>query len=139
MSTMIIEWFYHEKSGASCSRCSDSYRAVRKAIEQVSGVLKERGVAVELKEHRLDENSLDRSNTVTINGRDIMDLLNERGDIFTFCRSCTDLTGKPTECRIFIYKNKAYESIPEEMLVNALLQEAGAEDRTGKAEEPSWK
>jgi hypothetical protein len=125
MSTMTIEWSYHEKNGSTCSRCHDSGLSIRKALDRVSRVLRERGITIELKEHRLDESGLDRSNTVTINGRDIMDLLNERGGIFTFCRSCTDLTGKPTECRIFIYKHKAYESIPEDMLVDALLREAG--------------
>ena len=126
MSTLTIEWFYHERSGATCTRCGDSFQAIRRALERVSGVLQERGIAVELKEHRLDESMLDRSNTVSIGGRDIMEVLRERGDIFTYCRSCTDLTGRPTECRAFIYKGKAYESIPEDMLVDALLQVAGA-------------
>jgi len=52
-------------------------------------------------------------------------MLSERCDFFIFCRSCTDLTGKPTECRAFIYENRAYESIPEIMLDEAVLREAG--------------
>ena len=62
---------------------------------------------------------------MSINGQDIMEMLSERCDFFIFCRSCTDLTGKPTECRAFIYKNRAYESIPEIMLDEAVLREAG--------------
>ena len=52
-------------------------------------------------------------------------MLSERGDFFIFCRSCTDLTGKPTGCGDFIGKNNAYESIPEEMLEKIILREAG--------------
>jgi hypothetical protein len=59
-------------------------------------------------------------------GMSRLELLHERDDIFTFCRSCTTLTGKPSECRALIYKNRAYESIPEEMLREAILQEASA-------------
>jgi len=125
MSTITIEWFFHEQNGATCARCSVSYQAIRKALERVTHVLQARGISIDLKEHPLDESAIDRSNSVVINGRDILEVLNERGDIFTFCRSCSDLLGKPTECRVFIYKNKAYESIPEDMLVTAILREAG--------------
>jgi len=125
MSTITIEWFFHERNGSTCARCTESLRAIRKALQRVSRVLQDRGIGIDLKEHPLDENMIDRSNSVTINGRDVIELLNERGDIYTFCRSCTDLIGKPTECRAFIYENKAYESIPEDMLVRAILKEAG--------------
>ena len=125
MSTITIEWFFHDRNGATCSRCSESYQAIRKALERVSRVLQDRGISIDLKEHPLDESRIDRSNSVIINGRDVIELLNERGDIFTFCRSCTELIGRPTECRAFIYKNKAYESIPEDMLMTAILREAG--------------
>jgi hypothetical protein len=94
-------------------------------VERVDPVLKEQGIAVELKEHRVGEDNKDQSNFVTVNGKDIMELLNERSDIFTFCQSCTELSGKPSECRTFIYRHRAYESIPEEMLEEALYREAG--------------
>lgn len=126
MRVLTIDWYYHARNGTTCSRCCDSLRSIRTALERVSGALRERGVVVDLREHQLGEDQLDRSNSVVVNGRDIMDILNEPGDIFTFCRSCTDLTGRPTECRIFIYKNKAFESIPEDMLIDALLREARA-------------
>jgi hypothetical protein len=94
-------------------------------VERVAPVLKGQGIALELKEHPVGEDNRDQSNFVTVNGRDIMELLNERSDIFTFCRACTELSGKPSECRTFIHRNRAYESIPEEMLEEALYREAG--------------
>jgi hypothetical protein len=94
-------------------------------VERVTPVLREQGIAVELKEHRVGEDNEDQSNFVTVNGKDIMELVNERSDIFTHCRSCTELSRKPSECRTFIYRHRAYESIPEEMLEEALYRETG--------------
>jgi hypothetical protein len=125
MRTITIEWFCFERAGQTCGRCTESYRSLQKAVERAAPVLKEQGIAVELKEHRVSEDNRDQSNFLTVNGRDIMDVLNERSDIFTFCRSCTELSGRPSECRTFIYRNRAYESIPEEMLEEALYREAG--------------
>lgn len=125
MKTITIEWFFYDRAGKTCARCADSYRSLRKTVERVAPVLREQGVSLELKEHTVGENNRDQSNFVTINGRDIMELLDERSDIFTFCRSCTDMSGTPTECRTFIHRNRAYESIPEEMLEEALYREAG--------------
>lgn len=125
MRTITIDWFYYARAGETCGRCADSFRSLRSAIERVAPVLREQGVAVELKEHPVGEENKDQSNSVTVNGRDIMALLNESSDIFTFCRSCTELFGTPSECRTFIYHNRAYESIPEEMLIDAIYREAG--------------
>ena len=126
MKKILVEWFCYNKEGQTCGRCEDSFLVIKKTVEKMLPALTERDIVVDLKAHLLDESRTDHSNTVTINGKDILKLLHERDDIFTFCRSCTTITGKPTECRAFIYKNMAYESIPEEMLREALLQEASA-------------
>jgi hypothetical protein len=126
MKKILVEWFCYDKAGQTCGRCDDSYQVINKTVEKMLPALNERDIVVDLKAHLLDESRIDHSNTVTINGKDIVEMLHERADIFTFCRSCTTLTGKPTECRAFIYKDKAYESIPEEMLRDAILREASA-------------
>jgi hypothetical protein len=126
MKKILVEWFCYHKAGETCGRCDESIQVIKRTVEKMLPVLTERDIVVELKAHLLDESRIDHSNTVTINGKDILHLLNERDDIFTFCRSCTTITGRPTECRVFIYKSKAYESIPEEMLREAILQEASA-------------
>ena len=124
MKKILVEWFCYDKAGQTCGRCNESFQVIKRTVEKMQPMLTERDIVVDLKEHLLDETGIDHSNTVTINGKDILNLLNERDDIFTYCRSCTAITGKPSECRVFIYKNIAYESIPEEMLREAILQEA---------------
>jgi len=127
MKKILVEWFCFDKAGQTCGRCDDSFQVIKKTVEKMLPTLTERDIVVDLKAHVLDESRIDYSNTVTINGKDILEIMNERDDIFTYCRSCTTLTGKPTECRAFIYKNKAYESIPEEMLREAILLAASAQ------------
>ena len=107
-------------------------------FSHLSPVLWERGIAIDLKEYSIDEHKIDRSNSVSINGQDIMEMLSERCDFFIFCRSCTDLTRESTECRAFVYKNKAYESIPEIILDEAILREAGT-NMISFEEDLSWK
>jgi hypothetical protein len=126
MKKILVEWFCYDKAGQTCGRCDESYQVIKRTVEKMLPILTERDIVVDLKAHLLDESRIDHSNTVTINGKDILNLLNERDDIFTYCRSCTTITGKPTECRAFIYNDKAYESIPEEMLRDAILQVASS-------------
>jgi len=107
-------------------------------FSHLSPVLWERGIAIDLKEYSIDEHRIDWSNSVFINGQDIMEMLSERGDFFLFGRSCTDLTRESTECRAFVYKNKAYEPIPEIILDEAILREAGT-NMISFEEDLSWK
>ena len=124
MKKILVEWFCYDKAGKTCGRCDESFQVIKSTVEKMLPVLTERGIVIELKAHLLDETRIDHSNTVTINGRDILNILNERDDIFTYCRSCTSIIGKPTECRAFIYNDRAYESIPEEMVREAILRAA---------------
>lgn len=126
MKKILVEWFCYDKVGKTCGRCVGSFQVIKETVEKMLPALTERDIVVDLKEHLLPESRIGHSNTVTINGKDILELLHERDDIFTFCRSCTTLTGKPSECRAFIYKSRAYESIPEEMPGEAILLEASA-------------
>jgi hypothetical protein len=124
MKTITIDCFRHESEGRSCGRCEDSYRTIEKAVEKISDTLRERDICIDLRELTLDDSRMEQSNSVFINGKDVTMILNEREGIFSYCRSCTESSGRPTECRTFIYRSRAYESIPEEMVIEALLREA---------------
>jgi len=122
MKKIIIEWFRYEKEGITCCRCGDSTEVVRRVVDEVKA--RDKDLEIELKEYSLDEDRIDLSNTVKINGRDIMDILGEKKRVLTVCPSCTDLIGKETECNSYIYKGKIYDSLPDEMLKEALFIEA---------------
>lgn len=122
MKKIIIEWFRYEKEGITCCRCGDSTEVVCRVVDEAKA--RDKDLEIELKEYSLDEDRIDLSNTVKINGRDIMDILGEKKRVLTVCPSCTDLIGKETECNSYIYKGKIYDSLPDEMLKEALFIEA---------------
>lgn len=121
MKKVIVEWFRYEKEGNTCCRCGDSTEVVLRVVDEFKA--NNTGLDVELKQYSLDEDRLDLSNTVKINGRDIMDILGEKQKVLTACPSCTDLIGKETDCNSYIYKGKIYDSLPDEMLREALYRE----------------
>ncbi|HOV89085.1 MAG TPA: DUF2703 domain-containing protein [Syntrophorhabdaceae bacterium] len=115
---VIIELFRYEKNGTTCCRCSESTDLVRKVVKEFQA--ENPYIHVELKEISLNEDSIDKSNTVRINGKDIMDILEKKQRVLTKCPSCSDLIGKETNCNSYVYKGKIYDSLPEEMLREAL-------------------
>jgi hypothetical protein len=122
MKKIIVEWFRYEKEGNTCCRCGDSTEVVRRVVDEFRA--RNTDLGVELEEYSLDEDRIGLSNTVKINGRDIMDILGEKQRVLTACPSCTDLIGKETDCNSYIYKGKIYDALPDEMLMEALYREA---------------
>ena len=121
MKKVIVEWSRYEKEGNTCCRCGDSTEVVRRVVDEFKA--RNTDLDIELKEYSLDEDRIDLSNTVKVNGRDIMDILGERQRVLNTCPSCTDLIGKETECNTYVYKAKIYDSLPDEMLKEALYRE----------------
>ena len=121
MKKVIVEWSRYEKEGNTCCRCGDSTEVVRRVVDEFKA--HNTDLDIELKEYSLDEDRIDLSNTVKVNGRDIMDILGERQRVLNTCPSCTDLIGKETECNTYVYKAIIYDSLPDEMLKEALYRE----------------
>jgi Domain of unknown function (DUF2703) len=104
MKKIIVEWYRYEKEGNTCCRCGDSTEVVRRVVDEFKA--RNADIEVDLKENSLGEDMIDWSNTVKINGRDIMEILGEKQRVLTACPSCTDLIGKKTECNSYFYKGK---------------------------------
>jgi hypothetical protein len=121
MKKIIVEWSRYEKEGNTCCRCGDSAEVVRRVVDDFKA--RNADLDIELKEYSLDEDGIDQSNTVKVNGKDIMDILGEKQRMLTACPSCTDLIGTETNCNSYIYKGKIYDSLPDEMLREALYRE----------------
>ena len=73
MKKIVVEWFRYEKDGATCCRCGDSTEVVRRVVEEIRAT--NGAISIELKENALGEDGIGLSNTVKINGKDIMDIL----------------------------------------------------------------
>ncbi len=115
---IIVEFFRYEKEGATCCRCSDSTDIVRKIVGEFKD--KNPGIEIHLKEIPLNEESIGLSNTIRINGKDIRDIVGEKGMVLTDCPSCSGLIGRNTVCNSYIYKGKIFDSLPEDMLREVL-------------------
>jgi hypothetical protein len=124
MIKMVIELLRYDKEGATCCRCTDSSEAIKQAIHDLKGGLESVGVRIEFKEVLLNEDRIHLSNTVLINGKDIIETLGEKQPVMTPCPSCSELTGKETDCKSFMYKGNQYNSITKSMLVEAIMKEA---------------
>jgi len=121
MKKIIVEWHRYEKEGNTCCRCGDSTEVVRRVVDELRA--SNADLDIELKEYSLGEEKIDLSNTVKVNGTDIMDILGERQRVLNACPSCSDLIGKETECNTYVYKGKIYDSLPDEMLKEAIYRE----------------
>ncbi len=121
MKKVVVEWFRYEKEGNTCCRCGDSTEVIRRVVEEFRS--QNAGLDIVLREHSLGEDKIGLSNTVRINSRDIMDILGEKRGILTACPSCSDLIGVETNCNSYVYKGRIYDSLPAEMLKDALYRE----------------
>ncbi|MEW6116012.1 MAG: DUF2703 domain-containing protein [Nitrospirota bacterium] len=121
---IIIEWYRYVKEGTTCCRCGESAGVVKKVVEDMRFALKPAGIDLELREIALGAEQLHLSNTIRIDGKDLMEILGEERPQMTSCPSCSALTGKASNCNTFIYDGKVYESVPEQMLVEAISKAA---------------
>jgi hypothetical protein len=126
MKKILVEWFRYEKEGNTCCRCGDSTEVVRKVVEEFK--TGNTGIEVELKETSLGEDRIDLSNTVKINGKDIMDIIGVKQRVLTACPSCSEMIGAQTDCNSYVYKGKIYDSLPAEMLMEALNREVSGDN-----------
>jgi hypothetical protein len=131
MKKIVVEWFRYEKEGNTCCRCGDSTEVVRKVVREFK--VRNPDQDIELIETSLGEDRVDLSNTVRINGKDIMGILGEEGRVLTDCPSCTELIGVETLCNTYTYKGGIYDSLPEKMLTEALNREI-EEDVSGSSQ-----
>ncbi|MEW6118412.1 MAG: DUF2703 domain-containing protein [Nitrospirota bacterium] len=127
MKKIIIEWLHYDKEGTTCTRCGNSGATLRKAVEDLKFALKPAKIDIELKEILLSEEQIALSNTIRINGRDIKEILDESCSGQTPCPSCSDLRGQETCCNTFTFQGETYESVPEQMLIDAVTAVAFAE------------
>jgi len=115
---ILVEYLRLEKEGNTCSRCASSEDVVKRVVREFSE--ENPGVEIELKEIPLDEKRIGESNTLRINGKDIKEILKTGEEIKTLCVLCCDMIGDTVLCNSFVYKGKVVDSLPEEILREAL-------------------
>ncbi len=147
---LVIDFLYVDLS--ECERCQSSDetldRALRELREQIHGkdissiTINKRKIT---SDEEAEEYGLVRSPTLRIDGKDIEEIVNEDYEIKdNYCPSCEEvtgpecyeITGRGNDCRVFEYRGKTYETIPKEMIKEAVRKVVGIEEEVSECCEP---
>ena len=125
MRTLPITWQRLISSqGTTCPRCHDTGKEVRRAVAQLSTMLKPLGIKPVLEELELDQATFSddplQSNKVLIAGRPLDSWLAGRTGSSRCCAECGD-----KDCRTLEVEGQSYEIVPTELVVRAGLIAAG--------------
>lgn len=70
----------------------------------------------------LNADEIARSNTILINGVPLEGILPQAQVSASCCTSCSDLTGRPEQCRTLVHLGQEYETIPEALIRQAVCK-----------------
>ena len=125
MQTIIIEWRHLDIAGKTCQRCGDPGAELRTAITRLQNECGPRGVNILFQETKLTGNEIVHSNTILINGAALETILPDAQASENCCTSCADLTGRPEQCRTLVYLGQEYETIPQDLIRQAVCRIGG--------------
>jgi hypothetical protein len=127
MKVHTVEWKHLERNGRTCDRCHDTGANLRTVIRKLNTSLRSRRVRFRLKETLLNSDRLADSNSIIIDGQPLETLLPATRVTSTECGSCGELLGQATDCRALTREGTTHETIPGEMIRDALRRVAGGE------------
>ncbi len=142
--SLVIDFLYVDLS--ECERCQSSDETLDKALREMREQIHQNDVSsISISKRKItsDEEAekydVVRSPTLRINGRDIEEIVNEDYEIKdSYCPSCDDVTGPEcyevtgggNDCRVFEYEGNTYETIPKEMIKEAIREIVGIDERS---------
>jgi len=122
MKTIEILWKHLDVNGKTCDRCHRTGDEIRQFVDRLHEECLGKDVRIALREVKLTENEIEESNRIFINGIPIEDFLPDAGVSQNDCLSCTDLLGSSTRCRTIIHSGREYETIPQELIREAVCK-----------------
>jgi hypothetical protein len=107
-----------------CSPCRSTESNIEEALNAVAGILQATGVGVAV--NKTHVRSMEQavalgflgSPTVRINGVDLQLDFKEN-----HCKTCSQVSGTHTDCRVWLYHGQEYSAPPKAMIIEAVLQE----------------
>jgi len=122
MKDLEIEWKHLDIDGKTCDRCAGTGDEIHQFINRLHEKCAIQDVQITLKEINLTEKEIEESNRIFINGIPLEDILPETKVSQNICPSCSDLLGSSTCCRTIIHTGKAYETIPQRLIREAVCK-----------------
>ena len=129
MKTHTVEWKHLDRNGRTCDRCHETGTNVRAVIRKLNTSLRAQRVRFRLKETLLKPDRLAESNNILIDGQPLEAVLPATRVTNTECSSCGELLGQATDCRAVTRNGRTHETIPEEIIHDALYKMAGAKTK----------
>lgn len=139
--SLNIDFLYVDLS--ECDRCQSSDEILDRALRDLREQIHRNGISsITINKRKItsdeeaERHDMIRSPTLRIDGTDIEGILNEDYEVKDdYCPSCEDVagpecyevTGGGNECRVFDYKGETYETIPEDMIKEAIRKTVGIE------------
>lgn len=137
-----IDFLYVDLS--ECERCQSSDGILDEVLRELREQIHGKGVdSITVNKTKItsdeqaEKHGLIRSPTLRIDGKDIEEIVNEDYEIKdNYCPSCQEVTGPEcdevtgggNDCRVFEYRGETYETIPKEMIREAIIEVVGIEN-----------
>jgi len=122
MKELEIEWKHLDVDGKTCTRCNGTGHEIRQFVNRLHEECAMQEVHITLKETKLTEKEIEESNRIFINGIPLEDILPETTVSQNVCSSCSNLIGSSTCCRTIIHTGKEYETIPQQLIREAVCK-----------------
>ena len=122
MKGLEIEWKHLDVDGKTCDRCAGTGDEIHQLIDRLHEECELKDVHITLKEINLTEKDIEESNRIFINGIPLEDILPETTVSQNVCSSCSDLLGSSACCRTIIHTGKEYETIPKQLIREAVCK-----------------
>lgn len=106
-----------------CQPCRGTESNLDEALADIAEMLEKTGVEVDLKKIHVEsyEQALSlgfvSSPTIRVGGRDVQLEVKEN-----HCATCSQLSGKNTDCRVWVYRGQEYSAAPRAMIIEAVLE-----------------
>jgi hypothetical protein len=123
MKILEIEWKHYDKEGNTCARCSDTGLVLQKIVAELVQQCRPCGWDIKFKVTKLTEKEISQSNIILLNGKPIEEILGNAVAGESHCPTCSELTGnESTCCRTIKVNGKSYESIPSDLIRQAVCK-----------------
>lgn len=141
MKKLLIEWKHFDKNGKTCERCSNTGHNLNQILNQLKEEYRAQGIEIQYKETKLPESLMAESNQILLDGELIENIIPNAKLGENHCNSCSDLIDNPQgcNCRTITYKDKTYETIPVDLIKQAIASKLGIEQNYKLKDKKSMK
>lgn len=121
MRNLLIQWVHLSVEGETCQRCSDTGKNIAQVLGDFKNDPRLKDVDLKFNEMELQPEKIGSSNEILLNGTPIEKFIANAKAGESSCQSCSELLGKPVNCRTICCGKETLEAIPKETIREAIL------------------